>query len=450
MPETLYDSKYHTMIYTPVEKLICRLAVPTIIITVVSSLYNIVDTYFISGLGTEAIAGVGIIFPLMNIINAIGLFFGQGAGNTISRMLGSKNREDASKMASIGVFYSFFLSLFFITFMGMIFMPQLISLLGGTPEIMPYAKDYTFYILLGAPFMATSLVLNCLLRFQGSAFVSMIGMISGAVTNVILDYIFIIVLEMGVKGAAMATLIGQILSFLLLLYGCYMKDNLRIRLKNLTFGMKYFKELFRGGFPSLIRNGMNSVSGIIVNVIAAQFGAAAIAAMSLELRIITLPWSIIGGLGQGFQPVCGYNYGAENYARVKKGFWFCVKLSTLILAITSIFLYFKADTIIALFKVDDIEVIQLSINLLRAASFVLPLLGWITMLGMMLQTMGRVVSASLMSVAWQGFLIPSLFLLIPLFGIEGLYYRNPLSLFLTFLLSIPLGISAFKLLSIPS
>ena len=419
------------------------MAVPSISIMLISSLYNMADTYFVGSLGTAATGGVGVVFSMMAIIQAIGFFFGHGAGNFVSRALGAKNYDDATKMASTGFFTSFFANCV-VAVLGIIFLEPLARFLGATETILPYAKEYMFYILLGAPFLASSLMLNNLLRFQGSAVYAMVGMISGAVINVGLDPLFIFTFKMGVAGAAIATMISQIISFILLYVGCMRKDNIRVSLKYFSPSLRSYREMLRGGAPSLFRQGIASVATICLNRVAGGYSDGVIAAVSIVNRVMMFANSMLIGFGQGFQPVCGFNYGAKLYDRVRGAFWFSVKVGTAVLLAFSVVGFAFAPKIISLFR-DDPEVIEVGTLALRLMCVTFPLTGWTTMCNMMLQTMGRAVPASLLSLARQGiFMIPLLFILVPFLNVLGIQVVTPLADALTFLLAIPIGIRVLR------
>ncbi len=438
------DEKLNRMTQTPVEKLVCSLALPTITIMLISALYNTADTYFVGSLGTSATAAVGVSFSLMNIIQAVGFFFGHGAGNSISRELGAQNFEKASKLASTGFFTSLIVGVL-ISIVGLLLLNPLALMLGATETILPYAKDYLFYILIGTPWMAASLMLNNLLRFQGSAVYGMIGMVSGAVLNVALDPLFIFVLRMGVGGAALATMISQFVSFLLLLIGCTRKGNISIRFKDFSPKFEFYKEIVRGGSPSLFRQGLASVATICLNHVAGGYGDAAIAAISIVQRVTMIANSALIGFGQGFQPVCGFNYGAKLYERVKRAFWFCVKVSTAVLTVLGAIAFIFAPQIIMIFRRDDPSVVEIGTLALRLQCVTFPLMGWSTMNNMMMQTIGHAFKASLLAVARQGlFFLPFLFILTGGMGLLGLQMTQPAADIATFLLSIPLARSTLR------
>ena len=314
------EAKFQELTGRPVGHLVCKMAVPTIISMMVTACYNMVDTYFVGQLHSNSATGaVGVVFSLMAVIQAVGFFFGHGSGNYISRQLGRHETADAEKMAATGVTLAF-LAGCVILVLGQIFLTPLARLLGSTDTILPYARSYLRIILLGAPYMTASFVLNNQLRFQGSAAYGMVGIAAGAVLNVGLDPLLIFGLNMGVAGAALATILSQLASFCMLLLGCARGGNLRIRLKNVCFRRDLFLEIGKGGLPSLCRQGLASIATICLNRSAGLYGDAAIAAMSVVSRAMMLAQSALIGFGQGFQPVCGFNYGAGLYHRVKEGF----------------------------------------------------------------------------------------------------------------------------------
>ncbi len=438
------EEKYALMTQTPVEKLVCKLAVPTITSMLISAMYNMADTYFVGQIGTSATAGVGISFSLMAIIQALGFFFGHGSGNYISRQLGAKNVDEAAKMAATGAVSSWLGGALVCT-VGTLALKPLALLLGATETVLPYAMDYLRFILLGAPWMCCSLTLNNLLRLQGSAFYGMIGITSGAILNVGLDPLLIFVFHMGVGGAALATMLSQTVSCIILFIQCRRGGNVPVRLRNFSPKLKNYKEIFRGGLPSLFRQGLNSVSTIVLNQCAGSFGDSAIAAMSVVNRVSMFASSAVVGFGQGFQPVCGFNYGAKLYGRVRRAFWFCVRFATLFMLGAAVCGFVFAPQVIALFRRDDPEVIRIGSLALRILCISFPLTGWVILSNMMLQTMGKALKASVLAVSRQGvFLILFLLLLIPPLGILGLQMAQPVSDVVTFLVAIPLTTSVLR------
>lgn len=419
--------------------LVLNMAVPSIISMLITSFYNMADTFFVGQIGTTATAAVGVIFPLMSIIQALGFTFGHGSGNYISRKLGQGEVEDAKKMAATG-FVSALIAGAIFGLVGLIFLDGLVGILGATPTIAPYARQYAMYILIGTPFMASSLVLNNQLRFQGSAFFGMIGMGVGAVLNIALDPLFIFVLDMGVSGAALATILSQIVSFCLLLRGCTRGGNIAISLKNFSPSWARYKEIARGGTPSLFRQGLGSVATICLNFAAGIYGDAAIAGMSIVTRVLQFANSAIIGLGQGFQPVCGFNYGAKLYGRVRKAFWFTVSLAFCVLLIGSIVGIAFAPQIIAIFRKEDLEVIKIGALSLRLQCIFLPLSAFVVGSNMMLQTIGKPVKASISAAARTGlFFVPAILILPQFFGLLGVQMSQAVADLCSFVLCVPLA-----------
>ena len=438
------EQKYIQMTQPPVPGLICRLAVPCIISMLVTSFYNMADTFFVGMLKSNAATGaVGVVFSMMAVIQAVGFFFGHGSGNYISRELGKKNYTEASNMAATG-FFSAFITGVLICALGQIFLEPLAYLLGSTDTILPYTKDYLRIILLGAPWMTASLVLNNQLRFQGSASYAMVGIVSGAIVNIALDPLLMFGCRLGVAGAGWATIISQFISFCLLLAGCRRGGNIRIRLSNFRLKWFYFLMIIKGGLPSLARQGLASLATICLNHAAGVYGDVAIAAMGVVQRIMMFGGSAMIGFGQGFQPVCGFNYGAKLYHRVKQGFWFCVKGSFLFLLVISALGCVFAPQLIALFR-DDPEVIACGALALRLQCLVFPLQSWVVMSNMMEQSIGRTVPATFLAAARQGFFfIPAVWILSSAFGLLGIQMAQTVSDILTLACAIPIQLSVMK------
>jgi len=438
------EIKFKQMTEPPVEKLICKLAVPCIISMLVTSFYNMADTFFVGQLGSNAATGaVGVVFSMMAVIQAVGFFFGQGSGTFISRALGQKDYESASQMAATGFYASLGVGLV-ICILGQIFLEPLAYLLGSTETILPHTKAYLQVILIGAPWMTASFVLNNQLRFQGGAMYAMVGITVGAVLNIILDPILIFNAGLGVAGAGWATIISQFVSFCLLYIGCSKGSNIRIRLRNVRLKWYYFVMIFKGGLPSLARQCLASLATISLNHAARPMGDAVIAAMGVVQRISMFGASAMLGFGQGFQPVCGFNYGAKLYDRVKKGFWFSVKVSTAVLTVIAAAGFVFAPQLIALFR-NDPQVIACGTLALRFQCLSFPTHGWIVMSNMMEQSMGRTVSATFLSVARQGFFfIPLVLILSSAMGLMGLQITQACADVLTFLFAIPIHIHVLK------
>lgn len=441
---TNQKSKFTLMTTAPVPSLIRKLAIPTIISMLITSFYVMADTYFVGQINTQSTAAVGISFSVMAIIQALGFFCGHGSGNYISRRLGAQDYENAEKMAATGFFCAFLVGIA-VTVIGLVFLTPISSMLGSTPTIQPYTETYLGIILLGAPFMASSLVLNNQMRFQGNAIYAMFGIGLGAILNIALDPLLIFTFDMGIKGAAIATLASQICSFLLLLYLDSRGTNIRIRFKHFSPTPALLKEIVYGGSPSLCRQGLASLATILLNISAGVYGDAAIAGMSIVTRICMFINSFVIGFGQGFQPVCGFNYGAGFYRRVREGFWYCVKTGIVFLTLCSIIGYIYAPEIVTWFRKDDIHVIEIGARALRWQLITLPLGAWVILCNMLLQTIRKPVQAVILSSARQGlFFIPFILILPYFLGLQGVEMCQAAADLCSFLLAIPLTVPILK------
>ena len=449
------NAKYIRMTTEPIPKLICVLAIPTIISMLVTALYNIADTWFVGRIGTEATAGVGLVFPIMAIIQAFGFFFGQGSGNYISRSLGAKKDRQAAYMASTGFCFALIFGCVILC-LGQLFRGTVLRALGAreglvAPATVGFASDYLKIILCGAPFMCTSCVLNNQLRFQGNAFFAMIGLVSGAVLNVILDPVFIFGLGMQVKGAAFATAISQAVSCGLLYIGTLRSDSLKIRFRNFRPTFYYMKNIAIGGTPSLCRQGLSSLSTLCLNAAAgasveASMSDAAIAAFSIVSKIMIFAFSALLGFGQAFQPVCGFNYGAKKYDRVRQGYVFCLKTGVGFLLAASGLGFAFAPKLIALFR-DDPNVIAIGSVAMRCQCCTFTLMAVVTMTNMLYQNIGRVVGATLLAVARQGLMFIPVVLILPhMFQkpIRGVYLAQPTADLFAFLLAVVLAVRMYR------
>ena len=437
------EQKYKTMTEAPVKGLIVKLAIPTMISMLVTSFYNMADTFFVGKLGPSATGAVGVVFSVMAIIQAVGFFFGHGSGNYISRALGAHDVSGAESMAATG-FFSALIGGTVIMIGGLLFLEPLALALGSSETILPYAVDYLRWILIGAPYMTASLVLNNQLRFQGNAIYAMIGLVSGAVINIALDPLLIFTFDLGVSGAAIATIVSQLVSFVILFIGIFRSNAIDIRIRNFKPTVERYKIIINGGSPSLFRQGLNSVATICLNVAARAYGDYAIAGMSIVTRIMQFANSCLIGFGQGFQPVCGFNYGAKKFDRVREGFWFCVKLSTAVLLVLAAACFAFAPAIVSLFQ-DDPGVIKVGRIALRLQCITFPLAGWIVMSNMMSQTIGKAIPASFLAMARQGlFFIPAVLILPHCLGILGVELSQAVADAITIAVAIPLQLKIMR------
>lgn len=451
-------STVNNMLTAPVGNLIIKLSIPTIVSMMITALYNMADTFFVSKLGTSASGAVGIIFSIMAIIQAVGFTLGMGSGSILSRKIGGGDLEEANEYSSTGIIFAFLLGTI-LAIVGIIFQDKIINSLGATETILPYAKDYAHYIFIGAPFMITSFVLNNQLRFQGKATLSMLGLTTGGILNIILDPIFIFIFNMGIKGAAIATLISQIISFSILMSFFLLKRTETVfSIKKLSKRIKVYTEILKQGFPSLCRQGLASISTIFLNISAAKYGSlaftsaisanqsadAAVAGMSITSRMFMFIMSFALGLGQGFQPVCAMNYGAKKYDRVKESFLFLLKTISLSMLFCMVLVLIFAPQIVKAFR-NDIEVIQVGSVAMRFQAFAIPFHSLIFSVNMLLQTTGKAKSASFLSSLRQGlYFIPLIWILPLYFGLIGVQISQGIADILTALTTIPFAIYFFK------
>lgn len=437
------EEKSQMMTTKEVEKLIPKMAIPSMISMLISCFYNLADTFFVGKLGNEPAAAIGVVFSYMNFVQAIGYFYGQGSGTYMSRMLGRQENEKAGRMMSCGFWYALITAILCML-TGLIFARPLAIVLGSIDSVLPYAVQYLRIISLGAPFTIMTCVLNGQLRFQGNAMFSMIAIVAGAVLNALLDPVLIFVFGWGLNGAAIATVLAQLISFIILLTGAIKMGNLQKSSHWLTWEGWAIKEITKGGFPTLIRQGLSSVATILLNHVAGGFGVTTMVGMSIMQRVMTFANAMLVGFGQGFQTVCGMNYGAKLYERVKRSFRFSLKWSTLYLLVLSSILWIFAETISSWFR-DDLEVIAISSEAIRFVCYAFPFNGFIILGNMMLQVCGKSVQATILSMARQGFFfIPLIFLLPGFCGIKGLEMTQMVSDFLTFLLSFPFVIKFIR------
>ncbi len=467
------EEKIIRMTTQPVEKLVRRLAVPTLISMLVTSFYNLADTFFVRQLQQDSmVAAVGVVLPLMNIIQAIGFYHGQGSGNFISRAFGRRDLGEAEKMAATGFFSAVGLGLILGAF-GLLFREPFARFLGAKTEAtLGYTVAYMRFILLATPFMMGSIVMNNQLRLQGNAFFSMLGLASGAVLNLVLDPILIfragdaigvfgIRMDfgagMGVAGAALATGISQLFSFCVLAVGMSRSDNVKIRLKNYTPTLYYFKGIFKGGLPSLARQGVASVATTCLNhsigfyLVEPALIDAAQAAMTGVNRIMMFLHSALIGFGQGFQPVCGFNYGAERYDRVLRAFWYCVRVAAAVLTGLAVLGFVFAEPVTNLVAGASPQALRIAAFTFRAQLITFPLSAWVMLSNMMLQNIGVTGKATLLALARQGLAFIPLVLLLPgllrLLGFEallGIEVVQAVSDLVAFLIAIPVGLSEVR------
>ena len=407
------------MLETPINRLIPTLAVPTVISMMVTSVYNMADTYFVSQISTSASGAVGIVFSVMAVIQAVGFTVGMGSGSIASLKLGQNKKREADVVASSAVLTALVLGSI-LAAVGILNMGQIIWLLGSTPTIYPYALDYARYIILGCPVMILAFTLNNLLRWQGKASLSVIGLGTGGVLNMALDPLLIFAFDLGIAGAAIATLLSQCVSLAILAsFFIFQKSDLRVSPTCISRSPQVYISILKQGMPSFFRQGVMSVSSMALNWNARIFGDAAVAALAIVSKVFMFIQSVTIGFGQGFQPVLGYNYGAGRLDRVKESVIFSIRTCTIILTVAAVFGFLFAQPIITLFR-DDPLVIEIGTRAFRYQCFTLPLGAVLTFANMFFQSLGKSFRATLLAICRQGLFIPMVFLLPWRFGLTGL------------------------------
>lgn len=440
--------QYRMMTETKIPALILRLALPTVLSMLITGIYNLADTYFVGQLNnTSASGAIGVVASLMAIIQALGFMLGHGAGSHISRSLGAKDADTATRYASTGFFTALLLG-GILGVVGLFTLDGFMLLLGSTDTILPHASGYAFYILLAAPIMMSSLVMNNILRYEGKAFFAMIGLVFGGILNMILDPILIFSCDMGTAGAGLATAISQCVSFLLLLSAFLRKKTVsRFSLFRITKKPREFFGILAVGLPSFGRQGLAAIAGMLLNVAARGYGDAAVAAMSIVSRIFMFLMSVVLGIGQGFQPVAAFNYGAKKYRRVRDAALFTVAAATVAVVLFGSVCYLFAPELIRAFQ-NDGEVLSIALPAFRYQAIALIFEPVIVSCNMLYQSVGRAAIATPLAMCRQGiFFLPLILTLPSAFGIAGIQAAQPLADVLTFLVTLPFFILFLSRLS---
>lgn len=429
--------QFRKMTETPIPKLILSLAAPTILSMLITSIYNLADTFFVGQISTSASGAVGVVSSLMAIIQALGFMLGHGAGSIISRSLGSQNTKAATRFAST----SFFTALTFgliLAAVGLTTLPHFMMLLGSTETILPHACAYARPILIAAPLMMSSLVMNNILRYEGKASFAMIGLVTGGVLNMVLDPVFIFGFGLGTAGAGIATALSQSISFCILL-SMFLRGKTvsQFQLSAVTRSPAEFGTILMTGLPSFGRQGLNSIGGMLLNIAARSYGDAAVAGMSIVSRIFMFIISVAVGTGQGFQPVAGFNYGARKYRRVEKACVFTMCASFCFLSVIIAACWFNAEALIKLFR-DDPEVTAIALPAFRYQCFACFLQPVIVAGNMLFQSIGKSGRATFLACCRQGvFFIPLILTLPRMFGLLGIEICQPIADVLTFVVTVP-------------
>ncbi len=435
------EQQHQKMTQTPVAKLVISLSVPTVLSQMITSVYNMADTYFVTSLGDSAVGAVSVVYALQSIIQAVGYGLAMGASSLVSRKLGQKENSAASRYAACAFYAAFALGLT-LTLIGLLDLDGMLRLFGSTETILPYARNYGRIILLGAPIMCASFVMNNVTRAQGRAVMAMIGLTSGGLLNILLDPLFIFTLEMGVAGAALATVLSQLISFLILL-SFYLSRRSIISLspKHLSRHVADYGLIIKTGLPTVFRQGLGSLSTTLLNVQVKVYGDAAIAAVGIANKVYMLLRSFVLGIGHGFQPVAGYNYGAKRYDRVRKAFWVATAVGTVVAGGASVFLLLCSHQFIGFFHPETQQTLRVGSRMLLFMGFAIPTLGYSTYVNQLYQSLGFVKGATVLASCRQGiFFVPLVFVLPAIWGLDGILLTQSLADVLTCVVSVPFNI----------
>ncbi|MBQ8407391.1 MAG: MATE family efflux transporter [Clostridia bacterium] len=446
---TKSELQYKKMTETPVWKLVVTLGIPTTISMLITNIYNMADTYFVSTLGKAAGGAPGIVFSIMAILQAFGFMFGHGAGSHVSRLLGAKDDERAGRFASTSLLLST-ASGVIIMIVGLSFLEPLMLFLGSNEEILPHAKDYALWIFIGAPALTASCVFNNVLRYEGRATFAMVGLTSGGVINILLDYIFVMHLHMGTAGAGLATAISQYISLVILAVPFFIgKTQSKIRFKKGFMSASIVWDIVTTGFPSLIRQGLGSISTAMLNVQARLYGTAAIAAMGYVSKTVQFIFCVGLGIGQGFQPVSAFNYGAKKYSRVKKGSYVTMLFGLVLIGVLSAVCFACAPSIIQLFNSEkDPEITKIGAEALRFSCAVMWVLPFTVVGNMMFQSIGKRIPAILLSALQNGVAFMPMIYLLPVLcekwygnGMMGIEMAQPAAYVITAAITLPVTVA---------
>ena len=437
------DQHYLKMTETPVSKLILKLGIPTTISMLITNIYNMADTYFVGTIGESAQAATGVLFTVQAIMQGIAFMLGHGGGTFIARALADKDTEEATTYISSAFFAGGLLGLI-ITVLGLTFIEPLVLFLGSTQTILPHAIAYGQWILLAAPFIICSLILNNGLRYEGKAFYAMFGLTAGGILNIFGDYVLVMKLGLGVYGAGLATAASQVVSFAILLFMYLKMAQSTIRIRSVSRDLKLYFTIARIGLPSMIRQSLTSVTNGILNNLTKPFGDAAIAAMSVVSRYSNFLMCVGLGMGQGFQPVASFNYRAKRVDRVKKGLLFTTAFGLVFIGAMSAISIVFAGPIISLFQKSP-EVIRIGATALRFTAIGMMFMPFSVPVNMLYQSIQQPTISSVLSLIRSGAVtIPLLLVGVPILGLLAIQIAQPTADIIAGLISIPFIIRFVK------
>lgn len=432
----------------PIKKALWAMGIPTMIGMMINALYNLVDAYFVGGLGTSQMGAISITFPLGQVVVGLGLLFGSGAASYISRLLGNNNKEMANKVASTALYSSILVGAISII-IAIIFLNPILKALGATESIFPYAVTYGIISLISSIFNIFNVTMNSIVTSEGAAKTTMCALLLGAVINIILDPIFIYVFKLGVAGAAIATAISQIISTGVYVHYILSKKSIfHFHIKTCCFSKDIIFEIMKIGIPTLVFQLLTSLSISLTNGKAIEYGDSVIAGMGAVTRIISMISLMVFGFIKGFQPIAGYNYGAKKYQRLQEVIKTALLWTTIFCVIIGIILILCSHGIISQFTKGDLEMIHIGQKSLIASGISIMLFGFYTVYSSLFLALGKAKEGFFLGICRQGICFVPVILIIPIyFGLNGILYAQPIADGIAAIITVFMSIHLSKTLS---
>lgn len=443
------NNKMELLGNAPISKALLAMGIPTMLGMMVNAIYNLVDAYFVGGLGTSQMGAISVVYPLGQIVVGLGLLFGNGSASYLSRLLGNRDQEQADRVASTALYSSVAVGAVLIIF-SMIFLRPILRLLGATDSIMPYAMTYAGIYVVSCIFNVFNVTMNNIVTSEGAAKTTMFALMAGAVLNIGLDPVFIYTLDMGVAGAAIATAISQIVSTLIYLTFIFRKKSIySIKMKNCIFTKEIMSEIFKIGIPTLVFQILTSLSISLVNTQAGPYGDSVIAGMGAVTRIVSMGSLIVFGFIKGFQPIAGYSYGAKKFDRLHKAIRTSILWSTAFCVIYGLLLTIFSSRIIAQFTDGDLEMIRVGTQSLRINGLSFLLFGFYTVYSSLFLALGKGLEGFVLGACRQGICFVPVILILPVFwGINGILYVQPIADVLSAIITIFMALHLHKELAL--
>lgn len=427
----------------PISKALLAMGIPTMIGMLINALYNLVDAYFVGGLGESQMGAISVVYPLGQVVVGLGLLFGNGAASYISRLLGQRNKKQANKVSSTALYSSLTVGVVIIL-LSVIFLRPILKVLGATESIMPYAVTYASIYIVSCIFNVFNVTMNNIVTSEGAAKTTMCALLIGAVLNIGLDPLFIYTFHLGVAGAAIATAISQMVSTIVYLVYIFRKKSVfQFRIKDCTFSKEIFSEIFKIGVPTLVFQLLTSISISLINNAAGDYGDAAIAGMGVVTRLISMGSLTVFGFIKGFQPIAGYSYGARKFDRLRSAIKTSILWSTIFCVAAGLLLTLFSTTIVSQFTASNSEMIHIGASSLRINGITFMLFGFYTVYSSLFLALGKGMAGFILGACRQGIcFIPVILILPSVWGLNGILYAQPiadvLSAIVTVLMVIPL------------